>query len=66
MLYTVYSSHNDIYGRKSLVTNKHSLLLSISGSIRVIQKASSAFRAEISSLCAKILHLTAKSIQKFD
>ncbi|EYC05539.1 hypothetical protein Y032_0081g1432 [Ancylostoma ceylanicum] len=47
VLTTVYSSHNDTNGRKSLVIDKHSFLLFISGFFTVIQNASSAFLAEI-------------------
>ncbi|EYC40139.1 hypothetical protein Y032_0627g813 [Ancylostoma ceylanicum] len=64
MLSAVYSSHNDTNGRKSLVIDKHSFLLFISGFLTVIQNASNAFLAEISASHVKIVHLTLKSFQQ--
>ncbi|EYC27400.1 hypothetical protein Y032_0009g703 [Ancylostoma ceylanicum] len=61
MASTVYSSHSDMKGKKSLVIDIHSFLLFIAGFFTVIQNASSDFLAEISASHAKMVHLTLKS-----
>ena len=50
-----------MYGKKSLVIDKHSFLLFIVGFFAEIRNASNAFLAEISLSCDKIVHFTSKS-----